>query len=366
MNDFRRPDFRRIGIWQTAFLGDVVLTLPLLQALKTRFPEAGLHLFVRAGVEGLFQAQRELASVRPFAKRGAQRGLLAAPRLGRELSREGFDLWISPHTSLRSALVARSVGAPVRIGYAGPWYNRLAYTHLVDRRFDALHEVERLMQLALPLGIEAVAPKPRLDLPPEALSRAEAIFSALPKGPVLGLHPGSTWPTKCWPEEHFAEVARRALAAGAVVLLFAGPGEEGLAGRIASAAGHTSGRVINLAGQLDIPALAAALGRLDACLTNDSGPMHLAWVQDTPLVALFGPTTRQLGFFPRGENSRVLESALDCRPCGLHGHKACPLKHHQCMRDITPDRVWDVLKGMLGIEAAASGARGSTPGPRFG
>jgi len=172
----------------------------------------------------------------------------------------------------------------------------------------------------------------------------------------LGIHPGSTWSTKCWPEEHFADIARRALAAGAVVLLFAGPGEETLAGRIVSAvgaaavgsAGNGAGRLVNLAGQLDIPALAAVLGRVDACLTNDSGPMHLAWVQDTPLVALFGPTTRLLGFFPRGDNSRVLELSLDCRPCGLHGHTACPQKHHACMRDITPDRVWDVLRGMLG------------------
>ncbi|PKN06940.1 MAG: lipopolysaccharide heptosyltransferase II [Deltaproteobacteria bacterium HGW-Deltaproteobacteria-8] len=344
--------FRRIGIWQTAFLGDAILSLPLLQAVKARFPEAELHLFVRAGVEGLFSVQRELASVRPFAKRGAQKGVLAANGLGRELAREGFDLWISPHTSLRSALVARCAGASVRIGYSRPWWNRLAYTHLVDRRFDELQEVERLMQLVLPLGMEATAPKPRLDLPPKAIARAAEIFSALPLGRKLGLHPGSTWPTKCWPEEHFADIARRALAAGAVVLLFAGPGEEGLAARIAAAAGHeaggASGRLVNLAGQLDIPALAACLGRLDACLTNDSGPMHLAWVQDTPLCALFGPTTRQLGFFPRGENSRVLEQSMDCRPCGLHGHNACPQKHHACMRDITPDRVWDVLKGMLG------------------
>ncbi|MHC1699403.1 MAG: lipopolysaccharide heptosyltransferase II [Humidesulfovibrio sp.] len=358
MKDFPRPglsgqEFRRIGIWQTAFLGDAVLTLPLIQALKARFPAAELHLFVRAGVESLFSAQRELASVRPFAKRGAQKGVLAACRLGRELAREGFDLWISPHTSLRSALVAKSVGAGMRIGYSRPCWNHLAYTHLVDRRFDELHEVERLMQLALPLGLEPVAPAPRLDLPPEASARAGAVFAALPQGPVLGLHPGSTWPTKCWPEEYFADIARRALAAGAVVLLFAGPGEEALAARIATAAqsgDNTSGRLVNLAGQLDIPALAACLGRLDACLTNDSGPMHLAWVQDTPLVALFGPTVRQLGFFPRGRNSRVLEMSLDCRPCGLHGHKACPQKHHACMRDITPDRVWDVLKGMLGVQ----------------
>ena len=346
-------DFRRIGLWQTAFLGDAVLTLPFTQALKGRFPEAEIHLFVRAGLEGLFSAQRELTSVRPFAKRGDQKSLLAANRLGRELALEAFDLWISPHTSLRSALIARSVGAPVRIGFNSPWYQWLAYTHLVDRRFGDLEEIERLFQLGGPLGLfadaGAPAPLPRLDLPETARVRAEEIFACLPEGPKLGIHPGSTWPTKCWPKEYYAELTRLALAAGAVVLLFAGPCEEPFAAEIAAGAGQHNPRLVNLAGMLDIPALAACLGRLDACLTNDSGPMHLAWVQGTPLVALFGPTVRGLGFYPRGQNSRVLETGLDCRPCGLHGHKACPMGHHNCMRDITPHQAWDALRPMLGM-----------------
>ncbi len=77
--------------------------------------------------------------------------------------------------------------------------------------------------------------------------------------------------------------------------------------------------------------------------------MHLAWAQDTPLVALFGPTVRKLGFFPRGDNSTVLEVPLDCRPCGLHGPKKCPKGHHDCMRRLTPDMVWDALRAKLGL-----------------
>lgn len=342
-------DFRRIGIWQTAFLGDAVLTLPLIQAVKARFPDAEIHLFTRAGVDSLFTAQRELASVRPFAKRGAQKSLLAANRLGNELAAEGFDLWISPHKSLRSALIARAVGAPVRIGYDQPWYNWLAYTHLVARRFDELDEVERLMQLVLPLEIPPTPPKAHLDLSEAARAQAAEVFSAFPAGvPILGIHPGSTWPTKCWPVEHFAQVARTALARGVSVALFAGPGEEALAARIEQDCAGT-GFLRNLAGALPLPALAASLPLLSAYLTNDSGPMHLAWVQDVPLVALFGPTVRRLGFFPRGEHSRVLETGLDCRPCGLHGHKSCPKGHHACMRDLTPDAAWQALRPLLSL-----------------
>lgn len=340
-----------IGVWQTAFLGDAVLTLPLLRALNLAFPEAGVHFFVRGGLEGLFAAQPGLASVTGFHKRGAQKGLAAAWRFGRSLAPRNFDLWISAHASLRSAVVARASGAPLRIGYRSPWFNRLAYTHTVDRRFRDFEEIERLLRLLRPLGLEpeqGAFPWPELVLPDAAGARAEALLSGLGR-PLLGLHPGSTWPTKQWPVEYFAEIAGRAARAGAHVAVFAGPGEQADAAAVVEGAGAPE-RVRNLAGQPDLPTLAACIRRLDAYLTNDSGPMHLAWMQRTPTLALFGPTVRGLGFFPRGERARVLEvEDLDCRPCGLHGPRRCPRGHHDCMRRLTPDRVWEHLAPMLGL-----------------
>ncbi|WFS62856.1 lipopolysaccharide heptosyltransferase II [Pseudodesulfovibrio thermohalotolerans] len=341
-------EYKKIGVWQTAFLGDAVLTLPLLRALKDRYPDAEIHFFVRAGVEPVFTGQPEIARVRPFAKRGAQKSLKAAVRIGRDFGREGFDLWISAHASLRSAVVARATGISRRIGYRAPWYNRFAYTETVDRRFDELAEIERLMELVRPLGIDGPAPEARLVLPSGAMRAAERIRGGIDADrPVLGIHPGSTWPTKCWPEEYFSEIVRRASDGGAHVLVFAGPGEEEVAERIIDGAEVAPHHVTNLAGKLSLPKLAACLGKLDAYLTNDSGPMHLAWTQDVPLVALFGPTVESLGFFPRGANSTVLETELNCRPCGLHGPRKCPKGHFRCMKELTPDRVWSELRKKL-------------------
>jgi len=339
---------RKIAVWQTAFLGDAVLTLPLLRALNLRFPEAEVHFFVRRGFESLFAAQPGLASVRGFDKRGAQKSLPAAVRYGWELGREGFDLWIGTHKSLRSAMVAASTGIARRIGYDAPWFNRLAYTDVVPRRFDEMEEVERLFQLLRPLGIETPAPEASLVVPESARAAADAFWTErVARRPVLGIHPGSTWPTKCWPVEYFGDVARRAREAGAQVLVFGGPGEEPVAARVAALAGGDG--VIDLSGKLSLPELAAFLGRCDACLTNDSGPMHLAWIQGAPLTALFGPTVRSLGFFPRGQGSTAMEIPLDCRPCGLHGPRKCPLDHHRCMRDLSPDAVWETVSGKLGL-----------------
>lgn len=338
---------RKIGIWNTAFLGDAVLTLPLLQTLKRAFPEAELHFFVRAGLEGLFQAQPELAGVRGFAKRGEQRGVGALLRYGTRLRSQGFDCWISAHRSVRSALISRCSGIPLRLGYNGPWWNRWAYTQTVARRFGELDEIERLLELLKPLGVRMVENWPRLVLDPAAATRAGELIRA-DGGPVLGLHPGSVWPTKRWPAAWFGLVAARAIEQGAKVYVFGGPEEKKLAAEVVRYIPEPlRDRAQDLSGRCSLPELAACISLLDCYLSNDSGPMHLAWCQRVPLVALFGPTVRSLGFFPRGERTTVLEKPLECRPCGLHGGKQCKEKHHACMREVTVQEVWEAVAAYL-------------------
>jgi heptosyltransferase-2 len=361
---------KKIAVWNTAFLGDAVLTLPLIQALHAAWPLAELHFYTRRGFAPLFAAHPALSAVYEYDKRG--RGVLALARqlsvFGRELRGRGYDLWISAHRSARSGFMARSSGAPRRIGYSSPWYNRFFYTDLADRRFTELEEVERLLQLLLPLGLQSAGPcppgrdpqvcRPSIFLPQLAESRAEELLAPLRRAGaarLLGLHPGSVWATKRWPVEYFAELGRRALAENCGLALFAGPGEEEMAGeaerliRLDSKAGRGPG-LLNLGGALSLTELAACIKRLDCYVSNDSGPMHLAWTQNVPVVALFGPTVRGLGFAPRGATARLLEVAgLPCRPCGLHGPARCPQGHHRCMRDLLPEQVWLEVRGLLNL-----------------
>ncbi|NDV27114.1 glycosyltransferase family 9 protein [Desulfovibrio sp. JC010] len=344
-----RNNYKKIALWQTAFLGDAVLTLPLIKALALRFPDAEIHLIVRKGVEALFAGQPELAGVHGFDKRGAQKGMGAARTFGAELGRQGFDLFVSAHTSMRSAVVATSSGIKDRIGYDAPWYNRFVYSQTVQRRFDELEEVERLLALAEPLGISGPAPDVMLELPTEVLGEAREFFKELGEGPVVGVHPGSTWETKKWPERNFAEVIDKCVAEGFKVILFGGPDETGLCESVLAQV-EQADAVVNLAGKLGLQQLAAYIRQLDVYLTNDSGPMHIAWIQKVPVVAMFGPTVRRFGFFPRGQQSTVLESPdkLKCRPCGLHGGKTCPEKHHKCMTDITVEMAWNEIEQKVG------------------
>lgn len=344
--------YRNIAIWQTAFLGDAILTLPLIQAVAAAYPKAGLHFWVRQGFQDLFQAVPELTSVTGFAKRGDRRGLAGLRRTAADLAAQNCDLLISAHSSLRSGLIAKLSGIPERIGYASP-LNRLLYTTTVDRAFESFEEVERLMRLLEPLGLSGPAPTPRLRLPAMAIDKASELFNLSPGDVSIGLHPGSVWPTKRWPVEYFTRLAALCLDAGWRVLIFGGPGEEDLARTVHAQAQDltrkppVSDRLLDLSGRLSLTELAACIARLDCYVTNDSGPMHMAWVQNVPLVAMFGPTTRNLGFYPRGAGSTVLETGHDCRPCGLHGGRQCRLGDHRCMREITPELAFAAVRGKV-------------------
>ncbi len=330
--------FKRIGVWQTAFLGDAVLTLPLLQNLAEQYPDSEIHFFVRKGLKALF-AGNPRYKVHEFDKYGQDKGISGILKAAAKIRKIKFDLWISPHASLRSSLTALLNNSPQSIGYCRPMFNRLVYKQTVHRKFYQLDEIERLLELLKPLQIPADQDWPQLILPDKDLEQAADFWKQHISGKTIGIHPGSTWPTKMWPEQYFAQIINMA---GQIpdlnILVFAGPGEEKITNRILASTDRPD-NIINLAGKLTLPQLAAHLGLLDCYLTNDSGPMHLAWPQNIPLIALFGPTVRKLGFFPRGKNSTVMESDISCRPCGLHGHKNCPEKHHRCMTDITPEAV---------------------------
>jgi heptosyltransferase-2 len=362
------PDLKinKIAVWNTAFLGDAILTLPLIQSLRLAYPGAELHFYTRKGFAGLFRGHPALQEVYEYDKSAdtvSWRGLAALLNFGRTLKNRKYDLWVSCHRSLRSAFLAGASAAPCRIGYSGSykslWFSSFFYTQLVDRCFSGLDEIERLLQLLKPLQLKERSVWPNLCLPEAALQKAGQLLGVTDGAQegkvILGLHPGSVWATKRWPVEYFARIGVLAAQRGAKIALFAGPGEEPMAAQLEVILRQSlrqgnidSSAILNLAGALSLIELAACISRLDCYVSNDSGPMHLAWAQHVPLAALFGPTVPALGFAPRGENSVLLEqTGLLCRPCGLHGSAECKFKHHRCMRDLTPDKVWPQVEKRL-------------------
>ncbi len=340
---------RRVLVMQTSFLGDSLLTLPLLRRLKESLPGASLSVLTLPKNAEVFRGNDWVDDVIEDDKRGEHGGILGTWRMARALAARKFDLAVIPHRSFRSALVAWLAGIPRRVGFSASAGSFLL-TDAVPFAW-LTHDLERNLALARPLGgvSKASSGEARYLAPSSPSPELEARLSAagiVPGERLAGIHPGAAWATKRWLPERYAELCRRLKADGFTPVLIGGPGDAALGREIAAASGAA-----DMIGKTELADLKALMGRLSLFVTNDSGPMHLAAASGVPVVAIFGATTRELGFFPYGAGHRVVEADLACRPCGLHGAKDCPEGHFLCMRLITTDRVHAACREAAAVTA---------------
>ena len=322
-------DARGTLIVDTSFLGDVLCAEPLVRAAVRLHPGEPVDFLTSPGAAPLLHGHPQLRSVVVYDKRRGDRGPGGLLRMARRLRQAGYARAWSTHRSWRTALLLRIARIPERAGFAGASGGWL-YTRQVAYRRD-LHEIERNLEFA---GGGAWEP-PRVHPGEAELLRAAELA---PEGAFVAVAPGSIWATKRWPEEHFAALVR-ALAAGvAPVVLLGGPEDRELCARIARAA--DGGAVTDLAGRTSLRESYALIARAACLVCNDSAPMHLGVAARVPVVGIYCSPVPAFGFAPRGPRDVVLEvDGLDCRPCGIHGHPACPRGHFKCGRDLAPARV---------------------------
>jgi heptosyltransferase-2 len=325
---------------QTAFLGDVVLTTPLLAALAAR--HGPVDVVTTPAAAPLLETHPAVRRVVPYDKRGRDRGWAGLRGLARRLRSERYERAYLPHRSLRTAALAALARVPARIGFHDGW--PFFYTEVRQHPADG-HEADRLLALA---EQPSAAYAPTLHPTPDDERAAGAVLAAagiLEGTPFVAVAPGSIWGSKRWP--YYGELARR-LAGVVPVVVVGGPEDAGLGEEIVGAVGRTlkdsltvaGGRAVNACGKLTLRQSAALIARARVLVTNDSAPLHVATAMRTPIVAVFGPTLPEFGFGPIRSGDIALGVAeLDCRPCSRHGPPRCPLGHHRCMRDLRPDVV---------------------------
>ena len=326
---------------QTSFLGDTVLTTPLLAQLANRGP---VDVVTTPASAALLANHPAVRTVIPYDKRGADRGVRGVLRLARRLRRTGYDLALLAQGSWRSAALALLARIPERVGF-NTSAGRALYTKRVPYR-DDLHHAARLLMLARPNGREPTPDELRPSLAPGPAERA-AVDALLEHNGVLGgerlvaLAPGSVWGTKRWP--YYPELAQL-LAPHARVVVLGSREDAVLAGAITAA----EPTAIDATGALSLLASAELIRRCGVVVTNDSAPLHLASAMGTPTVAIFGPTVPDFGFGPLAPRASVVgEDTLPCRPCDRHGPQECPLGHHRCMRGLTPALVAERALALL-------------------
>jgi heptosyltransferase II len=332
-------------ILQTSFLGDTILTTPLIAELATRGPVDVVVTPMGATILRGNPAVRELMV---YDKRGRDAGVTGLRRLAKVLRTRGYDAVYMAQGSLRSAMLARAAGIPRRVGFDSS-AGRSLYTervHYVRER----HHAERLWRLAA--GDDAPTPeherlRPRLYPGDAEREAVDALLAELPAGgPLVGLAPGSIWGTKRWP--HMAELVSLVDEVRFVVI---GSADDSIIAETVASVGP--GRVLDATGRLSLLGSAELIRRCAVLVANDSAPTHLASGVGTPTLTIFGPTVPAFGFGPLAPQSESLGvEGLACRPCHPHGPRECPLGHFACMRTLEASQVASRMRNLLGPPSA--------------
>ncbi|MCF2612519.1 MULTISPECIES: lipopolysaccharide heptosyltransferase II [Fusobacterium] len=331
----------RILIIHTAFIGDIVLSTPLIKKIKDTYPDSDITYVTTPSGEAILKNNPHLNNIIVYDKRGEHKGISGVWQLGKRLRYENFNMVITPHRYLRSSILSWLSRSPIRKGYDIASGSCL-FTEKI--KYDRTkHEVEKLLSFVAPENKKRY----EIELYPgeKEKMKGDNLWkeNLLEDKKVVVLAPGSKWFTKQWPVEYFNKLAESLKKlSNARLIVVGGKDEINLP--------IEKENTIDMRGKTSLLELADILSRADVVVTNDSSPIHIASAFKKPRIfALFGPTIEKFGFFPWSLNSKVFQvDGLKCRPCGIHGGKSCPEKHFKCMRDILPEEVFNEIKEYLG------------------
>ena len=372
-------DFKKILLIKLSAVGDVVHTIPLLNKLRQRYPAARIDWLVAPPIGELLAPNPAITNVIEFLREEWSSPwrltpYVGAARLTAVLRAAQYDLVLDLQGQLRSAVFAFTSGAAVRIGFDRPradlwkasprtlpedarrhaWQGAregswLAYTHHVELPTLDMHPVERYLRFGAMLGLDDKTADFSFPIPAEATIRIDALldYYEITGRKLVVMAPGTNWETKQWRSDAFAEVARHFLQKKYAVTLIGSGSEHELCAAVAELAPGT----VNLAGETTLNELAALIRRGAICVSNDSGPMHLAAALDRPVVGIFGPTD-PIWAGPYRRDTAVVRAELPCSPCYLRLLSRCA-HNHDCMKDVSASAVIERAEKILAAQPPA-------------
>jgi heptosyltransferase-2 len=338
----------KILIIRFSSLGDVILTTPVVGALKSKFPESKIFFLTKVGYRDLLRADPRVSELVEFDPHGEHKGISGFLRLATELRKRDFDLLVDLHSNLRSFFLRRLVKSRIKLKYHKRWLSRFLMVHCKFLKTKPICTIDSYLGALKKLQIGHADRNPRIFPASDDLKFAENFLLEhhVKKGDiVIAVHPGAKWDTKRWNPEKFAEVCRTLVnRLSAKLMLLGEDGEEAVIRKVKS--GLPADLAFEALG-LPLAKLAALIRGCDCLISNDSGPMHLASASGVPVVAIFGPTHPKLGFAPVGSENLVLCADVECSPCSLHGEKKCNQKSRFCMDLIEPDQVVQAVEQLV-------------------
>ncbi|HEY4788011.1 MAG TPA: glycosyltransferase family 9 protein [Bacteroidales bacterium] len=315
---------KNILIIQTAFIGDVILATPLVEKLHRDFPDTNIDFLLRKGNEGLLAGHPYIGEVLIWDKKKGKYAQLVS--LIKTIRKKKYDAVVNLQRFLTTGIITTLSGARQTIGFdknpLSLFFSK-KYPHVIGDRNSNVHEADRNLSLLKSLTDISERINPRLY---PSMADFEKVTC---NGKYVTLSPTSVWFTKQYPLEKWVKVIDL-IQPDRKVFLLGGKTDTAACEWIKSQAKHPQIEV--MAGKLTFLESAALMKNAVMNYVNDSAPLHLASATDAPVTAIFCSTIPAFGFGPLSSVSRIMETKenLDCRPCGLHGYKACPKGHFKC------------------------------------
>ena len=329
----------RILLIRFSSLGDLVLLSALVEGIAVAYPSHELHLATKQQYKEIFESTHHITRIHALPLNSGIGELL---RLRQRLAAERFDIIIDAHNVIRSNFLYRTLSAGRKVQLGKDQVRKLSLIRAGKDFFrETVSMKDRYLNLIAAIGDEIPDVSTRLDPPPEAEATVDALFEeyGLTGRQVVALAPGARWETKRWPTVRFSDLAKNL---GCRVLVIGAATEKDICRIAASADGS-----VNACGRLSLMETASALKRTSVLVTNDSAPLHIAEAVGTPVVALFGPTVKQFGYYPLLDNSTVLERNLECRPCSRNGARPCHIESRDCLDTIDTGEVLSAINQIL-------------------
>ncbi|MBS1508497.1 MAG: glycosyltransferase family 9 protein [Bacteroidetes bacterium] len=327
--------FHSFLIIQTAFIGDVILATGLVEKIHQHYPEAQIDFLLRKGNEGLLTNHPLLRKVLVWDKK--QSKIKNLINLIGNVRHSRYDVVVNAHRFASSGFITAFSGSPLKIGFNK---NPLSpfFTKSIAHEFGNKHEVERNHHLVESIT-DAQFAKPKLYPSVGDFEKVKSFQSQK----YICVSPTSVWFTKQFPAAKWIEFLQSVKSTGIKAYLLGAPSDKAVCESIKQEAGEF---VVNLAGELSFLESAALMKNALMNYVNDSAPMHIASSMNAPVTAVFCSTVPSFGFGPLSNQSTVVETKekLECRPCGLHGYRACPKGHFKCAYSIENDALVNALK----------------------
>ena len=335
----------KILVVQTAFIGDAILTLPMIQKLKEILNDINIQVLCIPSTQEIFSASPYVDKVIAYDKKGRDKSLLSLIKLISKIRSEKYSRIYSPHRSFRTSLIVKFSGVKLTFGFNSSSLKGV-YNYII--KYDSKkHEIQRNLDLiGYSYDSESWKIKPELNFSGIKAIPLEKIFvNYKSRSKYIVVAPGSVWKTKRYPAEFYLSIIKYLVGRKYFVLLLGGEKDIALCNSLES---EFRENVKSVAGKFSLTESVLLLSNAEMLISNDSAPTHLGMCADIPVLTIYCSTVPDFGFYPyNAASSYISYNDLTCKPCGIHGHEKCPVGTFECAFKLEPEIVISKIEEML-------------------